>query len=125
MSRIKRTPRNTPQSALLSATAAAELLGVGRTRFWQLRKEFKLERVPWSRDTRPLYRREDVLALAVPQGVQVEPAVDPKPDPKKQLAIDAGFKVAPGFEHITVAEWHEANGLAERMKNSAHLRELE
>lgn len=129
MTKKERTPRRAPEGALLSATDAADLLGIGRTRFWQLRKEFDLQRVEWSPETRPLYRREDVLKLvAVPQGGHPEvPSAEPvlqtatPPDPKKVLAIDAGFKVMPGFEHITVEEWHEANRETQRMKQSAHL----
>ncbi|QIO64728.1 hypothetical protein [Rhizobium leguminosarum] len=131
------TPRRTPEGALVSATDAADLLGIGRTRFWQLRKEFELQRVPWSPETRPLYRREDVLKLvAGPQGGQAVPAVPPaepvaqtatapRIDPKKVRAVDAGFKVMPGFEDITVEEWHEANRDALRRKQSAHLPDLE
>ncbi|MFB2605155.1 hypothetical protein ACE04B_24730, partial [Rhizobium phaseoli] len=118
--------------ALLSATDAADLLGIGRTRFWQLRKEFNLQRVEWSPETRPLYRRDDVLKLvAVPQGEQGAQAAEPvmqtatPSDPKKVLAIDAGFKVSKGFEHITVEEWHEANRDALKRKQSAHLPDLE
>ncbi|TJV38312.1 MAG: hypothetical protein E5Y02_30025 [Mesorhizobium sp.] len=47
----------------LNAKQAGALLGVGRTRFWQLRVRFGLKRVAWSNDHRPRYRREDVLAL--------------------------------------------------------------
>ncbi|MGO6689933.1 hypothetical protein [Rhizobium leguminosarum] len=129
------TPRRTPEGALVSATDAADLLGIGRTRFWQLRKEFDLQRVPWSPETRPLYRREDVLKLvAGPQGGQDAPAVPsaepvkaetPPIDPKKVRAVDAGFKVMPGFEDITVEEWHESNRDALRRKQSAHLPDLE
>lgn len=58
------TPAHTPVGELLSAAAGARLLGISRTRFWQLRKQFGLQRVAWSTETRPLYRRDDVLALA-------------------------------------------------------------
>ncbi|MGO7501538.1 hypothetical protein [Rhizobium johnstonii] len=135
MKKADRIHRPAPQGALVSATDAADLLGIGRTRFWQLRKEFDLQRVPWSPETRPLYRREDVLKLvAGPQGGQDVPAVQPTEpvkaetppiDPKKVRAVDAGFKVMPGFEHITVEEWHEANRETQRMKQSAHLTDLE
>ncbi|MGR9238968.1 hypothetical protein ACU8OH_09175 [Rhizobium leguminosarum] len=136
MTKKERTPRPPPQGALLSATDAADPLGIGRTRFRQLRKEFDLQRVEWSPETRPLYRREDVLKLVEgPQGGQGAPVAPASaepvpqtaipPDPKKVRAVDAGFKVAPGFEHITVEEWHEANRDALRRKQSAHLSDLE
>ena len=47
----------------LNAKQAGALLGIGRTRFWQLRQQFGLKRVPWSNDHRPKYKREDVLAI--------------------------------------------------------------
>lgn len=131
MTKNDRTPRRTPEGALVSATDAADLLGIGRTRFWQLRKEFDLQRVPWSPETRPLYRREDVLKLvAGPQGGQDAPAEPVQQtatpvDPKKVRAVDAGFKVMPGFENITVEEWNEANRDALKRKQSAHLPDLE
>ncbi len=64
-------PTNYPTIETLSASQAAELLGIGRTRFWQLRKQFGLQRVAWSNAARPRYRREDVLALK-----QAEPRED-------------------------------------------------
>ncbi len=134
MNKRTRTPRRTTQSVLLSATAAADLLGIGRTRFWQLRKKFdNPKRVPWSPETRPLFRREDVLKFFVPQDEQ-EAVPDaatiaaPKPTnpaPRPVLAIDAGFKVAKGFEHITVEEWHAVERETQRMKQSVHLPDLE
>ncbi|TBF08910.1 hypothetical protein [Rhizobium ruizarguesonis] len=109
------TPRRTPEGALVSATDAADLLGIGRTRFWQLRKEFDLQRVPWSPETRPLYRREDVLKLvAGPQGGPDTPAVpstepveaETTPvDPKKVRAVDAGYQVPEHLWHLTVEEF--------------------
>ncbi|RUX97456.1 hypothetical protein [Mesorhizobium sp. M7D.F.Ca.US.004.01.2.1] len=50
-------------AATLNAKQSAKLLGVGRTRWWQLRKQFGLQRVAWSSEGRPRYRREDVLAI--------------------------------------------------------------
>ncbi|MBY5338190.1 hypothetical protein HFO99_30515 [Rhizobium leguminosarum] len=135
MTKKERTHRPAPQGELLSIEDSMTLLSVGRTRFWQLRDEFKLEPVSWSaRGKKPkglLYRREDVLKLKEgPQGVQIEPAQpapaeSPPIDPKKVRAVDAGFKVMPGFENITVEEWHEANRDALRRKQSAHLPDLE
>lgn len=135
MTKTPRTPRRAPEGALLSATDAADLLGIGRTRFWQLRKEFNLQRVEWSPETRPLYRRDDVLKLLGPQGGQDAPAGTPaEPSPqaatppapaKSRLAVDAGFKVMPGFEHITVEEWHEANRDATKRRQSAHLPDID
>ncbi|CDZ56051.1 hypothetical protein [Neorhizobium galegae] len=106
MTRRNRTPRLTAQSELLSATGAAELLGIGRTRFWQLRKEIDLKPVPWARASRPLYRRADILALAgEPQGEVSEIApesVAPSerapvalPDKGVKLHDPAGFDVKP------------------------------
>lgn len=64
-----KNPTKHPIIETLNAAQAAELLGIGRTRFWQLRKQFGLQRVAWSNENRPRYRREDVVALkqAVPR----------------------------------------------------------
>ncbi|NKM69114.1 hypothetical protein [Rhizobium laguerreae] len=138
MTKKERTHRPAPQGELLSIEDSMTLLSVGRTRFWQLRDEFKLEPVSWSaRGKKPkglLYRREDVLKLKESQGgiatnssepAQPAPAETTPVDPKKVRAVDAGFKVSPGFEHITVEEWHEANRDALRRKQSAHLPDFE
>jgi hypothetical protein len=50
----------------LSPEQAATLLGFSRTKFWRLLhrdKKIALERIAWSTEERPRYRREDVLAL--------------------------------------------------------------
>jgi hypothetical protein len=62
---MKRAPTTDPSigGETLNATEAARLLGIGRTRFWQLRVQYELQRVPWSNEARPRYRREDVLML--------------------------------------------------------------
>lgn len=134
MTKKEPTPAATPEPLLLSIKDSMALLGIERTYFYHLRKEFGITPVPWSaRGKKPkglLFRREDILKLAAgPQGGHdapapaepAEPVVPTTSDPKKVLAIDAGFKVSPGFEHITVEEWHEANRETQRMKQSAHL----
>ncbi len=101
MSRKRHTPSDTPQGELLSAIDAADLLGIGRTRFWQLRKSSGLQRVPWSPETRPLYRRADILELAsVPQGEGAAPAqVSPTGDTDERLAR-ARAKFITSFAHL-------------------------
>lgn len=101
MSKVNRTPKDTPISELLSATDAATLLGIGRTRFWQLRKSSDLQRVPWSPETRPLYRRADVLKLAsVPQGEAAAPIQEsPTGDAEERLAR-ARAKWITSFAHL-------------------------
>ncbi|MGO6665738.1 hypothetical protein [Rhizobium ruizarguesonis] len=135
--RVKR-PR--PEGLFLSATASAELIGVGRTTFYKKLEKFGIKPVPvMSTEHRPMYRREDILKLGEkPQGGiatnSIEPAqpapaepveVEAPPiDPKKMRAVDAGFKVTPGFEHITVEEFEDSKRMVKRMKQSAHLPEF-
>ncbi len=130
MTKKERIHRPIPQGELLSATDAADLLGIGRTRFWQLRKEFDLRRISWSPETRPLYRREDVMKLvAVPQSGQVEPApvapvevartapqaedrvlpMTQSNDPSEVFAVDYydSYLVPEHLRHLTVAEFRE------------------
>lgn len=91
--------------ATLSPTEAAAVLGVGRTKAYHLLKD--LTRVAWSSAKRPRYRRDDVLRLLGPtRGAPV-------------LAIDAGRKVAAGFEHLTVEEFDAATVEANRIRRRA------
>lgn len=111
----------TDEPLLLSATAAAKLLGVGRTHFWKLRKKFDLQRVSWSTDIRPLYRREDVLALVSASNAHTAPHTSVEPlqgredgaagervtdDLRGERAGDH-FGVNPGDENMTVDDWIE------------------
>lgn len=63
MSAPTNSPTKGQESATVNANEGAALLGIGRTRFWQLRQHYRLKRVEWSSAGRPRYRREDVLAL--------------------------------------------------------------
>jgi hypothetical protein len=93
--------------ATLSPTEAAAVLGVGRTKAYHLLKD--LTRVAWSSAKRPRYRRDHVLRLLGP------------PSGEPVLAIDAGRKVAAGFEHLTVEEFDKATAEANRVRRRAHL----
>jgi hypothetical protein len=53
----------------LSPTEVSALLGIKRTKTWELLK--LLKRVPWSTEKRPRYRREDVLRLVNGAGPQL------------------------------------------------------
>ncbi|MGQ2901717.1 hypothetical protein [Neoaquamicrobium sediminum] len=111
----------TDKPLLLSATDAAKLLGVGRTHFWKLRKQFNLQRVSWSTDIRPLYRREDVLNLVTgteghttphssveqSQGREEGKARERVTDPARRERAGDHFGVTPGDENLTVDEWLE------------------
>ncbi|OHV25219.1 hypothetical protein EOS93_23235 [Rhizobium sp. RMa-01] len=115
------TPSAIPKTALLSATAAAKLIGLGRTRFWQLRQQFDLQKVSWSPATRPLYRYEDVMALrnrevadqddhgeaipAAPVHARPAKAEAQEIDPRVILAVDAGYAVPEHLRHVTLAEF--------------------
>ncbi|MBY3194256.1 hypothetical protein [Rhizobium laguerreae] len=141
MSKDKRTPTSVPHDGIqrtLNVTQSYKLLGIERTHFFNLRNKHNLERLPKSTLKRPRYRLEDIKRIGVLEGyLQDQPeqsavapaepvkAEAPPIDPKKVRAIDAGFKVMPGFENITVEEWHEANRDAVRRKQSAHLPDLE
>jgi hypothetical protein len=99
-------PRSVPAHvATLSPTEAAAVLGVGRTKAYHLLKD--LTRVAWSSAKRPRYRRDHVLRLLGP--TSAEPV----------LAIDAGRKVAAGFEHLTVEEFDAATAEANRVRRRA------
>jgi hypothetical protein len=50
----------------LNANEVAELLGVGRTQGFNLRKKYGLQRAPFSSAKRPLYLRDDVLRMVTP-----------------------------------------------------------
>lgn len=72
-----RVPSSTPRAGAVAGQVVGEtlspaevmtLLGIKRTKTWELLKPLK--RVSWSTEKRPRYRREDVLRLvngAVPQ----------------------------------------------------------
>ncbi len=119
MTKKDTTPSAVPETALLSATAAAKLLGLGRTRFWQLRQQFNLQKVSWSPATRPLYRYEDVMALRMPQGAdRMEAATVP-------IISETSLASAPAQASPTGdAEERLARARAKFITSFAHLPEL-
>lgn len=61
-----------PESLTLSVKGAAKLLGMKRTAFFEFRKRVGLLPVTSSSESRPRYRRDDLVRLASANGVVID-----------------------------------------------------